>query len=848
MTRPVERILARLPQAKSRPSGGWSSKCPAHDGQGETSLSINEGDGARALLKCFAGCLPEQIVAALGLTMADLFERRDGQPQKVTLAELARAKHLPAKWLVQTLGWHDLPGGGVGIPYRDELGHPLHVKRRTALEARRGSYWPKGTPLMPYGLESLAEARQAGYLILVEGETDRATLRYHGLPALGIPGASNAKVLEHGHVEGLPTVYVWQEPATGGRTFVRGISKRLVAELGYAGNVKVVRIEGVKDPSALHIRDPEGFEAAIQQAMAAAQDLPPPDASISSDGDGKSDDDDEPKAPRKSQATLLVELVKDVALWHTPEQDAYATLAIDSHHEHWPLKTKAVRLWLRRMFYDATGKTPASQAVQDALGVLEGKAQFDGAEHAVYTRLAEHDGRIYLDLANARWEAVEITATGWRVVAEPPVKFRRAKGMLPLPYPVAGGTMGALRSLLNVEDKAAWTLMQAWLVQALRPTGPYPVLVLHGEQGSAKSTTCRLLRALVDPNSAPLRAEPRDNRDLIIAATNGWVIGLDNLSHLSPWLSDAICRLATGGGFATRELYTDAEEVIFDAQRPGILNGIEELATRGDLLDRSIILYLPAIPENKRKPEAVLWQDFERMRPSILGAMLGAVSTALAKVATVKLNQLPRMADFALWAVAVAPKLDYSRKTFLAAYAGNRDAAHELALDAALIVAPLRDLLEDRGGTWDGTATVLLHDLSDKADERTRKAKGWPSNGRGLSNALRRIAPNLRAVGIDITFPRGHRKGRLFTIEQLRNFASPSSSARENQAATWGRTGDANAGGDAKSVGGDDGGTQDRPHLISDRQKQGDARDDGDAKKPMTSSRHREEWPFPRRA
>jgi hypothetical protein len=91
------------------------------------------------------------------------------------------------------------------------------------------------------------------------------------------------------------------------------------------------------------------------------------------------------------------------------------------------------------------------------------------------------------------------------------------------------------------------------------PSGTYPVLVLHGEQGRAKSTTSRILRALDDPSSAPLGAEPRDSRDLIIAATNGWIIGLDNLSHLSPWLSDSLCRLAIGGGFSRRELYMDAD-------------------------------------------------------------------------------------------------------------------------------------------------------------------------------------------------------------------------------------------------------------------------------------------------
>src|SRR5262249_20593555 len=153
-------------------------------------------------------------------------------------------------------------------------------------------------------------------------------------------------------------------------------------------------------------------------------------------------------------------------------------------------------------------------------------------------------------------------------------------------------------------------------------TGPYAVLILTGEQGAAKSTMARLLRWLIDPNAAPLRSQPRDGRDLVIAARNSWVLAFDNLSYLPIWLSDCLCRLATGGGFATRELYTDADEVIFDSQRWVILTSIEDVASRGDLLDRAVILRLPAIPEEKRRTEAAFWVAADAARPAILGALL----------------------------------------------------------------------------------------------------------------------------------------------------------------------------------------------------------------------------------
>jgi hypothetical protein len=266
------------------------------------------------------------------------------------------------------------------------------------------------------------------------------------------------------------------------------------------------------------------------------------------------------------------------------------------------------------------------------------------------------------------------------------------------------------RQFLNVANDDDWYLVVFWLLAALRPSGPYPVLVLHGEQGSAKSTLTRALRRLVDPNKAPLRSEPKDARDLMIAAHNGWLMVLDNLSHLSPWLSDALCRLATGGGFATRELYTDAEEALFEAQRPVILNGIEELATRGDLLDRSIVQYLPPIPENQRRPEGEFWADYDEARPSILGAFLNVVGAAMQNIGTVSLNDLPRMADFALWTAAAAPALGLEPDQFVEIYHRNCDAAHELVLEVSPIVPAPQDLVGQQ--SWEGSSTELLSALS----------------------------------------------------------------------------------------------------------------------------------------
>ena len=245
------------------------------------------------------------------------------------------------------------------------------------------------------------------------------------------------------------------------------------------------------------------------------------------------------------------------------------------------------------------------------MNVIEAKAHFDGPERPVSIRVGGLDGRLYLDLGDNEWRAVEIDTIGWRVIDKPPVRFRRAAGMQPLPMPAPGGSIATLRSFLNVKSDTDFVLVIAWALAVLRDHGPYPVIVLSGEQGSAKSTFSAILRALLDPNTAPLRALPREDRDLFIAASNGHVLAFDNVSGLPAWISDTLCRLATGGGFAVRQLYTDQDEVLFDAARPMILNGIEDIVTRTDLADRAVFLTLEPIPEEHRRPEAELWAAFE---------------------------------------------------------------------------------------------------------------------------------------------------------------------------------------------------------------------------------------------
>jgi hypothetical protein len=473
------------------------------------------------------------------------------------------------------------------------------------------------------------------------------------------------------------------------------------------------------------------------------------------------------------QADILIDLAQTAELFHAPDGSGFADLDINGHRETLLIRSKGFKRWLARRFFETTGGAPSSEALQSALNVIEAKAHFDAPERQIYIRVGGLDGRLYLDLGDTTWRAVEIDALGWRVIENPPVRFRRASGMKPMPIPVRGGSIATLRSFLNVQTEADFVLVVAWALACLRNRGPYPAIVLSGEQGSAKSTFSAILRALVDPNTAPLRALPREDRDLFIAASNGHVLAFDNVSGLPAWISDTLCRLATGGGFAVRQLYSDQDEMLFDAARPVILNGIEDIVTRPDLADRAVFLTLEPIPEERRRSEQELWAAFEAERPRILGVLLDAVAKGLAELPRTRLDKLPRMADFALWATACETAL-WPKGTFWSAYCGNRDDAVEGVIDADPIAAAVRAIMTTRT-EWTGTATELLGALGESAGERVAKSKSWPDSPRALAGRLRRAATFLRKIGIEIGFDR---EGRART-RVIRITASPSQPAPE---------------------------------------------------------------------
>lgn len=465
---------------------------------------------------------------------------------------------------------------------------------------------------------------------------------------------------------------------------------------------------------------------------------------------------------RQTQSEKLIQLCNDLELFKAPDGEAFAMLPVNGHSENWSLNSRAFNLRIKQRFFEATGKAANAQAVSDAIDHLTARAIFGTKdqppnEKSVNLRVAQHEGKIYIDLCNPDWQVVEICVTGWRVIEEGPVKFIRRAGMKELPTPQSGGYLDELRNFINCSERD-WVLTIAWLLAACSPRGPYPILEVGGEQGSAKSTFCKVIKELTDPNRAPLNSPPKDEGQVAVHSRSEWVICYDNMSGLPSGISDVFCRMSTGGAYKTRKLYTDADSEILEIQRPLLLNGIEDIARNGDLVERTLKVFLPAIKDGRRKDERGFWKDFQAAKPKILGALFDVIASALANLDSVKLEKLPRLADFAIWVAAAEPGLGWEPGTFERAYLDHLKDASTNNLEGDDLAQAVISLMASRS-EFQSTTTELLTRLASLADEGATKSRRWPTK-QTLKGKLTRLAPALKVVGIRYEFDRDREGSR----------------------------------------------------------------------------------------
>ncbi|MBV2357813.1 ATP-binding protein [Streptomyces sp. J2-1] len=547
-----------------------------------------------------------------------------------------------------------------------------------------------------------------------------------------------------------------------------------------------------------------------------------------------------------SQASQLVKLARERYELFMSEDGRPYGVKQDGANIALPLRGKAgLRSQLARIYTDSNdGSVPSQSALADAMTVLEGVAQ-DADPRVPHVRVGRpQDSRdtIVVDLGDADGRCVLVRPDGWERASRSPVLFRRSGAMKPLPEPVRDGDgLARLRDLLNT-DEEGFRLLVAWLVAAFIPDLPHPVLTFRGEQGTGKSYAAKMVIGIIDPSGAPKRTAPRDIKSWATQAFNSWALCLDNVSIIPDWLSDALCRAVTGDGIVDRALYTDDDVVVLEFRRVLAMTTIDAGALAGDLAERLMTIELHTIPDHKRREEAEMDAAYTEAHAAVLASLFDLLAAVLRVLPDVQLTERPRMADFARVLAAVDKVQGWDTLDTYKATA--RDAVADVLEGEPFAQAVVA--LVDRAGPEGLTLTAS--ELLERVAAPDKLPRKWPKDPTRAGGQLKRLAPALRTIGIEVDdSKRGPKpkKQRLYTLtasaERRYETASPAfpntGNTGSDQGEQGGRyrgdaSGPPNARGDAGNAGGNAGPFAASPQGPGSDQGEfpwGDAGDAGDA-------------------
>lgn len=474
-----------------------------------------------------------------------------------------------------------------------------------------------------------------------------------------------------------------------------------------------------------------------------------------------------------SQASQLVALARERYDLFMSEDGRPYGVRKDGANIALPLRGKAgLRSQLALLYTDGNGgAAPSQSALADAMTVLEGAAQ--AADPRVpHLRVGRHQDRLVVDLGTSDGRCVTIGPDGWERAGKSPVLFRRSGAMKPLPEPVRDGDgLARLQELLNT-DEEHFRLLAAWLVACFIPDLPHPILTFRGEQGTGKSYAAKMVIGIIDPSGAPKRTAPRDIKSWATQAFNSWALCLDNVSIIPDWLSDALCRAVTGDGIVDRALYTDDDVVVLEFRRVLAMTTIDAGALAGDLAERLLTIELHTIPDYKRREEAEMDQAYADAHPGILASLFDLLAEVLKVLPDVQLTERPRMADFARVLAAVDQVRGW--RTLESYKATAREAVADVLEGEPFAQAVVS--LVDRSGPLG--VTVTASELLERVPTPDKLPKKWPKDSTRAGGQLKRLAPALRTIGIEVDDserqPKGNRS-RLYklTASESRRKSAP---------------------------------------------------------------------------
>lgn len=721
-----------------------SAQAPGHS-PADRSVSIT-GTAGQVLMCCHAGEDKADVLAAVGLTLADLFDEpkrgtRDDYPDgrrvhRTPDKKFRQSGNTKGRSLFRT----EFPAGAT--VYVCEGEKDVHAAEAVGLAATCSAMGAgKGhlfdwSPLAGRQVVIVADDDEPGrkHAAQVAGLLDGIAESTTVVKAAVGKDMADHIAAGHGPDELLPV-----ESTKTSEGFVAEQAEVELAETGADGEPAVFIVRGYERQGV--IRDGM-FHYTLQNGEERTATMP---------GEGE-------PVERRSVAAQLVDLARaHYQLGITDADEAFGVTA-DRPHIALPLRggKTGLRAELARRFFADTNTVASQQALADAGMVLEGYAAQEQPRR-VFLRVGEHQGAVYIDTGDTEGTVIRIAGGQWETVPVAPVLFRRTRLTGELPVPIRGKGGPRLWEFIGIAPEDRPILLAVLVAALVQVDVPHVVLHLAAEQGSAKSTTTRNLVDLIDPSSVPLRQPPRDPATWVTAASASWVVGLDNLAgDIDGWFSESLCRASTGDGDVRRALYTDSDVSVTSFRRCVIGNGIDVTPVKGDLAERFVTVKLPRITHRRTESEYdAAWRE---ARPEIFAALLDLAAKVHNLLPTIVVDDLPRMADFAKVLAAV----DQVMKTKgLARY---REQARTSARDS-LDVPFIRELIAGNHSFTDVSSAELLDSLTPSSPD-WRPMKGWPRNARAVTGLLTRHAPAMRAQGwqVDNDDGRNHLNRTLWTI------------------------------------------------------------------------------------
>lgn len=731
-----QEILLRFKGTK-KSGDGYLCLCPAHDDHNPSGYITFKGNWAN--VHCFKGCSKEEILKCAGLTKGDLYMGRRSNELTTSFVAPIEYQYLNEDGeLLYTKN----------VLYDKEVSPEKNKrKKRCWFVQPNGTKGLKGVNRVLFQLPLLKDTKS---IVIVEGEKCAVRVTEEGYIATTLDGGSGSKWDdEYMKYFAGKDVLIIPDNDEPGMKYARMLKKHIPWAI-----IKV--LPDLEESEDIYDWLEKGHS--MDELENIEEHIPNKSARTSED--------------KQNQSEVLLDIIKDENLdfFLNDNNDPYVALFNNGHREILSVDSKEFSQWIEYLYYKNTNRTIRADSLSQVINILSFKARVIGGQKTkLYNRVAKEGNDFWYDMTDDNYSAIKISAGKWSYETLPPILFCRYRHQEPQVIPKQGGDIKKIFEYINLTGYR--TLFLCWLVSCFVPDIPHPMPILYGEKGAAKSTACELLKRLIDPSVMNSLNLSKNERSLVVALQVHYYLPFDNVSVINSEVSDLLCRAITGGAVQHHKLYTNGEDYIFKFKRCLTINGINNVANRSDLLDRSIMLELERVPENKRREQQDVYDSFENDRPYLLGAIFDVLSKAIQIYPTVKLNSLPRMADFCRWGYAIGQAIGGYGDEFLNEYFSNQSIQNKEAVDSDVVAFLIVEFMRGRE-QWCGRVSGLLKAICEEAPNHgiNPKNKGIPQYPNKLSQRIKGVKSNLEGVGITYEFDKKRSDGTYIT---LYNSSSP---------------------------------------------------------------------------